>query len=40
MQVYDIPIDHNNRETTLHGTFEFPVAVYHSVMMPHANSKK
>ena len=32
MQVYDIPIDHNNRETTLHGTFEFPVAVYHSVM--------
>ena len=24
--------DHNNRETTLHGTFEFPVAVYHSVM--------
>ncbi len=32
MQVYDIPTDHNNRETTLHGTFEFPVAVYHSVM--------
>ena len=32
MQVYDIPIDRNNRETTLHGSFEFPVAVYHSVM--------
>ncbi len=32
MQVYDIPIDHSSRETTLHGTFDFPVAVYHSVM--------
>lgn len=32
MQVYDIPIDHNNQETTLHGSFGFPVAVYHSIM--------
>ena len=28
MQVYDIPIDPNKKETTQHGSFEFPMAVY------------
>ena len=32
MQITDIPIDGSQRETTLHGTPEFPVALYHSVM--------
>lgn len=32
MQVYDIPINEEKRETTRHGTPEFPLAVYSSVM--------
>lgn len=32
MQVYDIPIDAGNKETTKQGTDEFPLAVYHSVL--------
>ncbi|MDR7866579.1 MAG: AraC family transcriptional regulator [Sporomusaceae bacterium] len=28
MQITDIRIDKNNRETTLHGSYDFPVAVY------------
>ena len=32
MQVFDIPIDEDQKETTPHGTLDFPVAVYHSVL--------
>ncbi len=28
MQIYDLSIDEHRRETTVHGSFEFPVAVY------------
>ena len=28
MQTYHILIETNQKETTLHGTFEFPVAIY------------
>lgn len=32
MQVYQIPIDAGNKETTKPGTDEFPLAVYHTVL--------
>lgn len=32
MQVLDIPIDQNQMETTSHGSFSFPLAVYESVL--------
>lgn len=32
MQVFNIPIDHEQKETTIHGSFAFPLAVYDSVM--------
>lgn len=32
MQVLNIPIDHNQMETTVHGSFSFPVAVYQQVL--------
>ena len=32
MQIYHIPVDKHRRETTPHGTLEFPMAVYHSIM--------
>lgn len=32
MQIYDIPIDSTGRETTAHGTFEFPMAVYETLL--------
>ena len=32
MQIYDIPIDSSRRETTAHGTFDFPMAVYETVL--------
>ena len=32
MQVYDIPINEHQRETTQHGPSTFPLAVYHSIM--------
>ncbi len=32
MQVLNIPIDQNGMETTAHGTFSFPIAVYHQVL--------
>lgn len=32
MQIYDIPIDSSGQETTAHGTFDFPLAVYETVL--------
>lgn len=32
MQLRNIPVDENRRETTLHGSFEFPLAVYRTVL--------
>ena len=32
MQIYDIPIDSSRQETTAHGTFDFPMAVYETVL--------
>ena len=32
MQVFDIPINKDRMETTIHGSLEFPLVVYHSVM--------
>lgn len=32
MQIFDIPIDQEQRETTEHGSASFPLAVYYSVM--------
>lgn len=32
MQVFNIPIDEEQKETTIHGSFDFPLAVYDSVM--------
>lgn len=32
MQVYNIPIDAGNKETTKQGTDDFPLAVYHTVL--------
>ena len=32
MQIYDIPIDSSRQETTAHGTFGFPLAVYETVL--------
>lgn len=32
MQILDIPIDQNQMETTSHGSFSFPLAVYRSVL--------
>lgn len=32
MQIYDIPIDSTGRETTAHGTFAFPMAVYETLL--------
>ena len=32
MQIYDIPIDSTGRETTPHGTLEFPMAVYETLL--------
>ena len=32
MQVLNIPIDQNQMETTSHGSFSFPIAVYHQVL--------
>ena len=32
MQIYDIPIDSSQQETTAHGTFDFPMAVYETVL--------
>ncbi len=32
MQIYDIPIDSSRQETTAHGTFDFPLAVYETVL--------
>lgn len=32
MQIFDIPINREQKETTEHGTASFPLAVYHSVM--------
>ena len=32
MQIYDININENQMETTYHGTFEFPLAVYETVL--------
>lgn len=32
MQIYDIPIDSTRQETTAHGTFDFPLAVYETIL--------
>ena len=32
MQIYNIKIDQNNRETTNHGCYEFPVVIYETVL--------
>lgn len=32
MQIYDIPIDSAQQETTSHGSFDFPMAVYETVL--------
>lgn len=32
MQVRDIPVDREGMETTKHGSFSFPIAIYHSIM--------
>lgn len=32
MQIYDISIDSSRQETTAHGTFDFPMAVYETVL--------
>lgn len=32
MQIYDIPIDSTRQETTSHGTFDFPLAVYETIL--------
>ena len=32
VQVLDIPIDQNQMETTSHGSFSFPLAVYESIL--------
>lgn len=32
MQVTNIPVDSSNRESTRHGTHDFPMAVYHTVL--------
>ena len=32
MQVLNIPIDHNRMETTVHGSFSFPIAIYQQIL--------
>lgn len=32
MQIYDISIDSSQQETTIHGSFDFPLAVYETVL--------
>jgi len=36
MQIRDIPIDKDRREATAHGSFSFPLAVYHTVLSRNA----
>lgn len=32
MQIIDIPIDQNQKETTVHGSFSFPIAIYQQIL--------